>query len=79
MDIVWPRDGNDVQVGSYNVIPYIYVYQPGIPEGLIEKLGKNVIWFTRDYLKLSFRRQSAQLHVKENSDKKKAVKKDSPE
>ena len=68
MDVNWPVDGNNVDVGLYDVIPYVFVYQSGIPDGLFRKLGTNVTWYTRDYLKLPFRRQSAELSVKENSD-----------
>jgi len=68
MDIFWPVDGSNVDVGSYDVIPYLFVYQPDIPEAMINKMGNNVTWFTRDYLKLPFRRQNAELYIEESSD-----------
>jgi hypothetical protein len=68
MDVNWSVDGNNVNVGSYNVIPYIYVFQRDIPSGLFKKLGSNVTWFTKDYLKLPFRRQSAELNIEWDSD-----------
>jgi len=68
MDVNWPVDGNDINVGSYNVIPYVYVFQRNIPAGLFKKLGTNVTWFTKDYLKLPFRREIAELNIEGGSD-----------
>jgi len=68
MDVYWSVDGGDVDVGMYDVIPYLFVYQANIPDGLLRKLGTNVTWYTRNYLKLPFRRQSAELSVKESDD-----------
>lgn len=67
MDINWPVEGTDIDVGLYDVIPYIYVYQPDIPDELLEKIGNDVTDFTKEYLKIPFRRQTPKFNITKDS------------
>ena len=63
MELDWLNEADSINIGSYDVIPYLHVYQQSIPRSMLEKLGVDVTSFTPDYLKMPFRRKTAELSV----------------
>jgi len=49
--------------GNYDVYPYIFLVQSGIPQELFNNFGENADRFTEDYLKIPFKHQSDLLKV----------------
>ena len=47
---------NNYSVGNYQMVPFLLVKQPGIPDDLLANLGDNVYEFHQDYLNLPFKR-----------------------
>ena len=49
--------------GEYEVIPYLFINPPGVPNGLLEKLGSHVNDLGPNYLKKPLRRKDGQFKV----------------
>jgi hypothetical protein len=50
-------------VGDFEVIPFFFIEQEGLPPGLLESLGENVQEPTPEYLKIPFRRAGGAFRV----------------
>ncbi len=50
-------------VGDFEVIPYFFIEQEGMPPGLLKSLGKDVEGPTPEYLKIPFRREGGAFEV----------------
>ena len=61
-------DPNVLSAGEYEVIPYLLIMQPDLPDGLIKSLGQNVLSFGFEYLKLPMIRGRGNLLVTSSSD-----------
>jgi len=61
-----PMFPQDLDVGDYEIIPYLFIEDPEIPEQLLASLGHDVMDLGDGYLKLPFVRQGTDriLHVK---------------
>ncbi|MDQ7052930.1 MAG: hypothetical protein Q9P14_08575 [candidate division KSB1 bacterium] len=52
--------------GRYRVIPFLFIQDPQVPEGLLESLGGNWRAPGRDYLRIPFKRHDAILEIQPN-------------
>ena len=51
------------QNGEYDVIPYVFIQQDNIPEGLMERLGENVKDFSPDFLKMPLKLENNRVEI----------------
>ncbi len=49
--------------GTYEIIPYLLIEQPGLPRELVLSLGEHATELSPDYLKIPFRREGMLLQV----------------
>jgi hypothetical protein len=56
---------SEFSAGKYEVIPYLLVINPLVPQGLFESIGTNVQNFGTNYLKIPFKRSGGQLEIVE--------------
>ncbi len=49
--------------GQYEIIPYFFIEQENMPEGLLESLGPNVMELGPDYLRIPFKREGGHFEV----------------
>jgi hypothetical protein len=65
MTIDWDSEKENIAEGNYDVIPYLQVIQPGVPEKLLDFIGVNSQNFDLDFLKMPYRRNIEQIVVSE--------------
>lgn len=68
MDINWEVESNEVDIGKYEAIPYLFVYQENIPDRLLFKYGKSASVFSKDFINMPFRRKTADFEIAPKSD-----------
>ena len=56
-------NANNFKVGSYEIIPFIKVFQEGLPNKIFTFYGRKSMQFTDEFLKLPYRRKNAQLKI----------------
>ena len=66
MEMNWPHASNYIDIGLYDVIPYLHIYQENIPQALLDKIGEDVTLFSPDYLKVPFHREETLLNIRED-------------
>lgn len=59
-----------VPLGNYEIVPYILIWQNGIPEGLLKSIGEDVEEFGPAYLRIPFKRQVGKLTILPEPDQK---------
>ncbi|HDL19030.1 MAG TPA: hypothetical protein ENH29_08245 [Bacteroidetes bacterium] len=52
-----------VPIGDYEIVPYILIWQYGIPEGLLKSIGEDAEGFGPAYLGIPFKRQVGRLTI----------------
>lgn len=57
-------DRGDFPAGQYEVIPYIWIEQQDLPEGLIVSLSPNAEKLGADYLKIPFKREGGRFLIR---------------
>jgi len=63
MEIDWGLEKEGIGAGNYDVIPYLQIYQEGVPDKLLKYIGVNSQSFHPDFLNLPFRRQTEQIVI----------------
>ncbi len=63
MQIKWDLEKDSIAVGNYDVIPFLQVYQEGIPDKMLKYIGENSQIFHLDFLNMPYRRSSNQLII----------------
>ncbi len=63
MRINWDLEKDSISVGNYDVIPFLQVYQEGIPDKMLKYIGENSQLFHLDFLNMPYRRSSNSLFI----------------